>query len=286
MGGQGLKQQRIVVALILALVISGACTYLLSKRMSARATAKSIPDIMYAAPSRPLQAGEVLKPDSVELIAWPGTKPLRGAFLKTADLVGRTLLFPLERDQPVLERDLSAVGAGAGLASRIPDGMRAIALRSDEVVGVAGFLVPGSRVDVLVTLRIAQSADPVTATVLQNAEVLAVGQRAQPDPDGKPTAAVTVVTLLLTPDQAERAVLASAQGSVHFVLRNGADMGHAEPAPMQLSMLAGGLAAPAVKQEPAAAPAAQPRIESAPRAAGIETVLGGDAPAASGGGQR
>jgi pilus assembly protein CpaB len=112
--------------------------------------------------------------------------------------------------------------------------MRAIALRSDEVVGVAGFLIPGSRLDVLVTYHTDKSPEPMTSTVLQNAEVIAAGHQVTPDPEGKPASA-TVVTLLLTPDEAERAVLASTQGTIHFVLRNASDKGR----PTMLSQLSG-----------------------------------------------
>jgi pilus assembly protein CpaB len=115
--------------------------------------------------------------------------------------------------------------------------MRAIALRSDEVVGVAGFLMPGTHVDVLVTYRDPSHPDPITATVLQDAEVLAAGHQVQPDPTGKPSS-VDVVTLLLSPEDAEKAVLASAQGSIHFVLRNGGDHAKADATPVALAQLA------------------------------------------------
>jgi pilus assembly protein CpaB len=225
---------------------------------------------MYAAPSRALQAGEVLKAEDMEVVAWPGNDPLEGAFSQTAEAIGREVLFPLAKGQPILDSDLSAAGSGTGLASKIPDGMRAIALRSDEVVGVAGFLVPGSHLDVLVTYHSEISPEPVTATVLQNTVVLAAGHQLEPDPTGK-TADVTVVTLLLTPEQAERAVLASTQGAIHFVLRNGADTSRSGDTPMMLSQLTG--------QAPAAAhivprPAA-PATAAAPRQHEIETILGG-----------
>ncbi len=268
-----MKQQRTAMALVAALLISGACTFVLAHTINHQAAPKSIPDLMYAAPSRTLQAGELLKPDSIELVAWPGNKPLSGAFVKIEGLVGRAVLFPLDKGQPILDRDVSAAGVGAGLAAKIPEGMRAIALRSDEVVGVAGFLTPGSHVDVLGTFHSAASPDPITAIVLENAEIIAVGQRAQPDPEGKPAPAVTVVTLLLTPEEAERAVLASSQGSVHFVLRNGADLDHHKSLPMMMSMLSG--LAPAPAPAPVAQPAAPARVRPpAPPGPQIETVLG------------
>ncbi len=277
-----MKQQRIVMALVGSLAISGACTYLLARTINHRSAAPSVPDLMYAAPSKDLQAGEILKPDSVEMIPWPGTKPLHGTFAKADSLIGRAVLYPLEKDQPFLERSVSAVGVGAGLAAKIPEGMRAIALRSDEVVGVAGFLTPGSRVDVLGTFRDASSPDPITAVVLENAQVLAVGQREQPDPEGKPIPAVTVVTLLLNPEEAERAVLAASQGSLHFVLRNGADRDRPNNKPVIMSMLSG--SAPPAPAKAAAPSPAQVHAPAQPRGPEIETVLGGDAGTKAGGG--
>ncbi len=243
-----MKTQRIATALLLSLAVSGGFTLILSKQMKASATKVPV-TYFYVAASRELNPGEVLKSADVKLIAWPKSIPLSGAFEKPGDLVGRAVLSPLGKSEPFLPRDVSEVGSGAGLAARIPDGMRAIALRSDEIVGVGGFLNPGSHVDVLVTFRPQGVAEEHTATALQNAEVLAAGQRVEPDPSGKPSS-VTVVTLLLSPVDAQRAVLASTLGTVHFVLRNGSDRAVTAIAPIQLGSL-GGEAAVATAAQPA-----------------------------------
>ena len=264
---------RLTTSLLIALVVSGLFTFILSKKMSAHA-ATQVPEIRYVAPSKPLQPGEVLKADSIELVSWPTTSPIQGAFLKTEDLIGRSVLYPMDKGQPITDKLLSAPGSGLGLAGRIPDGMRAIALRSDEVVGVAGFLMPGSHLDVLVTYRTDKSPEPATMTILQNAEVLAAGHQVQPDPEGKP-ATVTVVTLLLKPEDAERVVLAGSQGTIHFVLRSGSDKGVGENPPILLSQLwAGPKAAPNpdLKAVPRSAP--RPERTTAPREISVETVSG------------
>jgi pilus assembly protein CpaB len=265
-----MNSKRILIALTLALFVSVLCTWLVSRKLTATPKVQKQPEAMYAAPSRALQAGEVLKAEDMEVVAWPGNDPIEGAFSQTAEAIGREVLFPLAKGQPILDSDLSAAGAGTGLASKIPDGMRAIALRSDEVVGVAGFLVPGSHLDVLVTYHSEISPDAITATVLQNAVVLAAGHQLEPDPTGK-TADVTVVTLLLTPEQAERAVLASTQGAIHFVLRNGADTSRSGETPMRLSQLSGQAPAATRSVPRAAAPA----TAAAPQHHEIETILGG-----------
>jgi pilus assembly protein CpaB len=263
-----MNSKRILISLVLALVVSVMCTWLVSRKLTVPPTVKKQPDARYATPSRALHAGEILKSNDIELVAWPSSDPLDGAFSQPAEVIGREVLFPLAKGQPILDRDLSAAGSGTGLASKIPDGMRAIALRSDEVVGVAGFLVPGSHLDVLVTYHSDLTPEPITATVLQNAVVLAAGNQLEPDPTGK-TADVTVVTLLLTPVQAERAVLASTQGAIHFVLRNGADSSRSGGIPMLLSQLSGPLPAMARTVPPPAAAA----IPAAPKHQGIETIL-------------
>jgi len=232
-----MNARRLSTAFTIALTVSGLCTWLLSRKMSTHAEQR-IPDLHYAAPAKPLQAGEVLKAESLQLVSWPADKPVADTFVKADDLIGRTLLYPMDKGQPITEKFLSAPGSGVGLAGKIPAGMRAIALRSDEVMGVAGFLFPGSHVDVLVTYRSDKSPEPITLTVLQDSEVLAAGQKIQPDPEGKPVTA-TVVTLLLTPDEAQRAVLASTQGAIHFVLRSGSDKAHVQEAPLGLSRLSG-----------------------------------------------
>jgi pilus assembly protein CpaB len=274
-----MNPRRIIVALTLALLVSGGCTWLVSRKLTAPRASQNSMQVQYAAASRALQAGEVLNPANTELVSWPGSIPIEGAFPRTADLAGREVLFPLAKGQPILERDLAPAGTGIGLASRIPNGMRAVALRSDEVVGVAGFLLPGSHIDVLVTYRADGSSQPLTATVLQNAVVIAAGHQTEPDPSGK-TPDATLATLLLTPDDAQRAVLASTQGAIHFVLRNGGDGGSTAGPPVLLSQLA--MQTPsAVRQLNRVSRIVAPSAPVAPVRHEIETVFAGDLRTAS-----
>ncbi len=259
-----MNKRRLSSAFLIALVISGACTFLLGKKLHLRG-GPAVVTQEYIAAAAPLDAGEVIKAEKLETVAWPVSIPLVGAFLKPQDVIGRSLLYPLAAGAPILDRDLAI--PGMGLTVKIPDGMRAVALRSDEVVGVAGFLFPGSHVDVLVTYRSGTSPEPITATVLQDAEVLAAGNQVEPNPDGKP-ASVNVVTLLVQPEDSERVVLASTQGTIHFVLRNGADQGQVNDAPVALSQLIPGTGA-----IPAAVTRTLARAKRAPPYV-VETVLG------------
>jgi pilus assembly protein CpaB len=180
------------------------------------------------------------------------------------------VLYPLPQGEPILERQLAAAGAGAGLTASIPSGMRAISVRSDEVVGVAGFLLPGTHVDVLMTYHSTVAPEPQTLTVLQDVVVLAAGQQVHPEPDGKPIS-VNVVTLLLKPEDAEKLVLATSLGGIYFVLRNGADEEQAISPPVGLTQLAGTSALP--PSQGAAAPITK-LLHPRPKQYTVETILG------------
>jgi pilus assembly protein CpaB len=233
------------ISMAIGLVISGSCTYFLSRKISSRGTAQPV-EQKYIAPTRFVKSGEILKADDLETVSWPANTPIADAFSKPEAVIGRAVLYPISKGQPITGQFLSAAGSGAGLAGKIPDGMRAIALRSDEVVGVAGFLLPDSHVDVLATIHTEKMPEPTTFVVLQNAQVLAAGRQLEPDPEGKP-AVVTVLTLLLSPTDAERAVLASLQGTIHFILRSGSDTGTPDSPSLDVGQLIGRTSDPEVK---------------------------------------
>lgn len=229
--------RRLTSAFIIALVISGVFTFWLSQRFKSR-PAPPPPKSQYVALTTNLEAGQQIKAENLHMVDWPATVPLPGAFNAPQPVIGRIVLYPLAAGEPILERQLANPGSSAGLSTKIPDGMRAISLRSDEVVGVAGFLLPGTHVDVLVTVHPPGGADPVTNTVLQDVEILTTGQKIEPDPEGKPTTA-TVVTLLVKPEDAQKVDLASTQGIVHFVLRNGVDRAEFNGPPAFFAQLSG-----------------------------------------------
>lgn len=266
-----MNTRRFVWALFGALAISGLCTLVLGRKITARSGRDPVGRI-YVAVDKPIAAGEVLKGDDLKFIAWPANDPLEGAFTRIDAVVGRSAIYPIGKGQPVLEPYLAAPGSIVGLTTRIPAGMRAIALKSDEVIGVAGFLFPGARVDVLVTYHSYGSPDAATATVLEDALVVAVGHQIQPDPDGKP-ASVNVVTILAKPADAERVVLAGAQGTIHFVLRNGVDHAAVNLLPVNLSQFSAKAAAP-LKQ---AGGRGTKSMDRKPKPYVVETILGAKA---------
>src|SRR5207253_274429 len=178
------------------------------------------------------------------LLDWYSEVMPSGAFTDPKVIEGRPILFPLAAKEPILQRDLGVEGSGVGLAGKIPEGMRGVAVRSNEIVGVAGFLYPGSRVDLLMTFTPPGGNMPITDTVLQNVEVLTAGQTIEPDPQGKPQQ-VSVITLLLSPENSQKLQLASGQGNIQFVLRNGMDVKNVDIHPTRLDELVASAKPPA-----------------------------------------
>ncbi len=232
-----MNPRRLVIALLIALLLSGGMTFLISRKVANRGTTRPLTR-RYVAASRPIQSGEILRPETLVMVDWPDSVPVQGGFNKAEELAGRSVIYPVAAGQPILNTYLAAPGSGIGLTVKIPEGMRATSVRSDDVVGVAGFLFPGSHVDVLVTFRSDKALTPATQIVLQDVEVLTTGQNFEPDPQGK-AQSVNVVTLLLAPQDAQKVVLAASQGTIQFVLRNGSDRGRVNPLPIEIKALAG-----------------------------------------------
>ncbi len=215
--------------------------------------------VKIVATAKPVAPGTTLTATDLMLIDWPAKVPIEGSFSKPEDVIGRIVVYPVGNSAPVSEQMLASPGSAIGLTAKIPDGMRAMAVETNDVNNVSGFVFPGARVDVLVTVRPDNGHEPMTATVLQNVLVLSTGERLEPDPSGKPQK-VREVTMLLTPDDAQKLVLGTNQGTLQFVLRNGADQEKADHHPVTLKDLEVGAAAPAAAPtvRKAAAPAKPP----------------------------
>jgi pilus assembly protein CpaB len=168
--------------------------------------------------------GARLTSDDVKLVAWPRENPVEGAFSSVDQINGRALTASVFANEPIVERRVAPVNAGAGLPPVIEPGMRAISVKVDEVVGVAGFVVPGTRVDVLVTVRPNPQQDEMARVVVSNATVLTAGTRYdQEEANSGKAIRSSVVTLMVTPEDAERVALAQSRGSIMLTLRNPLD---------------------------------------------------------------
>ena len=219
-----------------------------------RARAESQKQVVVAAKALP--AGATLDRDAVKLRSLPEAAVPSGAFARVEDVLDRPVISPIQPDEPIVEARIAAKGSGMGLAPLIPTGMRAISVRVNDVVGVSGFVLPGMRVDVLVTGRPPGAQDTVTRTVLQNITVLSAGQTIQTDGKSQ-SMLVPVVTLLVAPAEAEALTLANNEGKVQLVLRNSIDDKRTQTAGQQLHDLYG--AVKTVEEIPKTTAAPPPR---------------------------
>ncbi|HEX4136291.1 MAG TPA: Flp pilus assembly protein CpaB [Bryobacteraceae bacterium] len=222
-------KKRLIAVLAFALAVSAGAAFvlyqLIASRMTVGASSKPVTTKVLVA-ARDLELGALIQDKDVRTLEYLTPPP--GAILKREDIVNRGVSSPIHEDAPFYDVSLAPKGAGAGFASTIPPGMRAFAVHVNEVVGVAGFAVPGMRVDLLVSgtppsagQETAAATGPVTRTLLQNIQVLSAGQNYQKDAEGKPVL-VQVVNLLVTPAQAEMLNLATQQ-NIQLILRNPAD---------------------------------------------------------------
>ncbi len=210
----------LMLSVVLALVISGVFYQMTIRAGGSKRRSVELRDLVVAA--QPLPVGASIKPDHVKIAKVPAELFPKGGFSKVEEVIDRPLVSNILLEEPVVEGRLAARGSGLGLAPIIPAGMRAVSVRVNDVVGVAGFVLPGMRVDVLVTGRPPNYEGTVTTTVLQNILVLSAGQTLQPEPRGQ-AINTPVVTLLVSPEQAETLTLAGNEGRIQLVLRNAVD---------------------------------------------------------------
>ena len=270
---------RVLLVLLVAIVMAGIASYAVYQgiqRIPVREVEVASQPVVVAAKAMPV--GALVGSNDVKLAAWPTKNPVAGAFATTDEVAGRGLVAPVLENEPITTAKLAPRESGAGLAPTIPLGMRAVSVKVNEVIGVAGFVVPGARVDVLATVSIGDSS--ITRTVVSNLQVLASGTRVDQEEakNGKPIPA-SVVTLLTTPEDAERVTLASSQGQILLVLRNPLDIAPTTTAGVRLASLIGTPAQPPVettfkgrRMVVAAPPAAPPPPPPAPYT--VETIRG------------
>jgi pilus assembly protein CpaB len=238
--------RRISIIVSCALVLSVCVSYLVYRAFAGGTTRGSAPrttELVVAA--RDLAVGALLRDADLRIAAWPGSLP-KGAILQLAGALNRGVVSPIYEGEALTENRLSSKGSGGGLAATIPPGMRACAVKVNEVVGLAGFVVPGARVDILIAGLPpgGNSLDgPKVRTLLQNIQVLSAGTNFQRDREGKPEQA-QVVNLLVTPSQAEMLSLASNETHIQLVLRNPMDTEISAPPGTIMADLFGGVRAP------------------------------------------
>ncbi len=235
-------RNRIFAVFALAILAGGGlayATYSFMQNQPVKSVAAPTQPVVVAASD--LRLGAELKQDDLRIVNFPQGEAPDGSFSQVDQVLGRGLIVAIVKNEPVLNAKLASKEAGSGLPPVIPEGMRAVSVRVDEVIGVAGYVLPGTRVDLVATASPTNQAnDTMSKVVLSNVQVVTAGTRMEQDQDngGKPVA-VTVVTLLVTPAQAERVALASTEGKIQLALRNPLDTESPETPGIKPSVLMG-----------------------------------------------
>jgi pilus assembly protein CpaB len=268
-----MRERRIVLILVLAVVAAAVAGFSTLRYLStAPATAVTPPSARKASvvlAVRDLPVGHPVTAEDVRTVEWPADLVPAGYYSQAADVVGRGLIMGVRTNEPLLASKLAEPGSGAGLPIMIPEGYRAMSIGVDQVVGVAGFVIPGTRVDVLLTIQPPGQSETVTQIILQNLTVLTAGQVTQRNDAGDPIT-VNVVTMMVTPQEAERLSLATSQGRIQLALRNMLDIQDATTSGIRVSGLL-------TTQQRRTTPVARPSGPATPREgpAVVEMYKGG-----------
>jgi pilus assembly protein CpaB len=271
------RSTRTLLVLLFSLLVAGAASFVVYQQVQSIPVREiEVRSYSVAVAAKPLPMGSLLTATDVKLVPWPQSSPVAGAFTSVEEVVNRGLLAAVVENEPLTAAKVAMAEAGAGLAPTIPAGMRAVSVKVDEVVGVAGFAVPGARVDMVVTLN--QQDQSVSRVVVTNVQVLTAGTKYDQDQarDGKPVPA-SVVTLLVSPEDAERISLAASVGRITLALRNPMDAEPTNTKGMRLAALMGAADPPPPSTVPAPRRAAVARPEpvavvAAPQIYTVETI--------------
>jgi pilus assembly protein CpaB len=257
-----MARMRVLIVLALALTAGSVLALATYNYVQQAPPAESgVPTTPVVVAATDLAIGADLKASDLKIVQWPAGSAPAGTVSQPEDIVGRGLIMPVIENEPILPMKLASKEAGAGLPPVIPAGQRAVSVRVNDVIGVAGYVLPGTHVDVVATVNPSDKPSEMTSKViLTDVQVLAAGTKIDQNGDGKPTP-VSVVTLLVTPDESERLTLASGEGKIQLALRNPLDKDAPATRGVRAAALVGTAApAPAVRQArrvstPEAAPA-------------------------------
>lgn len=274
-----MQNKRLIIALAAAVAFGLIAAVSVSRYLtSAQAYTKNLANVVVAKVEIPL--GSRIVPEQLTVAQFPKTVAPEGTFAVIDDkVIGRVTTVRIGVREPITESRLAAVGVAAGLPSLIPEGFRAMTVKVDDVVGVSGFIQPGTLVDIVVTIippDTARLREKVSKIVLQNIKVLASGQNIDKPKNEKDTDRVKAVTLQVTPEQAEKLALAASEGRLQLVMRNSVDQSDEKtPGANKTTLLAGEAALPVPEpglgpkdgEKPKTAPRRPKRVQSAPVAA-------------------
>ncbi len=260
-----MRNKRFFIVLAGALLFGLLAAVSVSRYLSsAQAYSKGLSHIAVAKVAVPL--GTKIIAEQVMMVQFPKESTPDGTFSAAEKLVGRVAVTNIGAREPITEARLAPEGTAGGLSAVIPEGYRAMTVKVDDVVGISGFIMPGTLVDIVVVIEPAENTgrqNPISKIVLQNIRVLANGQNIDKPEDQREANSVKAVTLLVTPEQAEKLALASSEGKLQLVMRNSIDQGDEQTTGINKRTLLGGeRAMPA--PEPGSLKSEQPKSESKP----------------------
>ena len=267
-------RSRIFAVLAIAVLAGGGLaygTYNMMNNQPVKTAVMATQPVVVAAAD--LTLGSELKKEDLTVVNFPKGQAPDGAFARPQDIIGRGVIMQIVKNEPILPAKLASKEAGSGLPPIIPEGMRAVSVRVNEVIGVAGYVLPGTHVDVLTTQNpSSQPADVTSKVILSNVQVLTAGTRLEQDQENKKPVQVTVVTLAVFPEQAERLALASTEGKIQLALRNPLDQSAPATPGVKPATLLGMVKAPAPQRVASAKKTTGPVTQEAPIAAPAPSV--------------
>src|SRR5713101_8040155 len=231
-----MNRTRLLLIGFVALALGAVVSYTVYRTLQTRAAGDAPPGVDVVVAANDVPVGAKVEEKDVKVVRFPAADLPPNCFHLKTSVVGRGAILPIAKGEFFLPNKLAGENAGSGMPSLIPTGMRAVSVRVNEVIGVAGFVVPGTRVDVLLTGSPSGSAGERTTTVLENVAVIASDQRLERSVAGEAQTA-PVITLLVSPDDAQKLALAQSQGKIQLSLRNPLDTKQQELASVQENAL-------------------------------------------------
>jgi pilus assembly protein CpaB len=271
-----MNRTRLLLIGFVALALGAIVSFTVYRTLQTRAGAGTPPGVDVLIAANDIAVGAKVEDRDVKVVRFPPADLPPNCFHLKSSVVGRGALLPIAKGEFFLPSKLAGENAGSGMPSLIPPGMRAVSVRVNEVIGVAGFVVPGTRVDVLLTGNPTGAAEQQTSTVLENVAVIATGQKLERSAAGEPQLA-PVITLLVSPDDAQKLTLATTEGKIQLALRNPLDSKQQElPAVNTGTLYRGGvfIPPPAAALRPKAAKHTMTLAPAPPAVFSIEVIKG------------
>jgi len=217
-----MNRTRLLMIGFVALALGAIVSFAVYRALQSRAAGDAPPGVDVVIAANDVPVGAKVEDRDVKVVRFPAADLPPNCFHLKSSVIGRGAVLPIAKGEFFLPNKLAGENAGSGMPSLIPPGMRAMSVRVNEVIGVAGFVVPGTRVDVLLTGNPSGASTQQTTTVLENVAVIATGQKLEKNTAGEPQL-TPVITLLVSPDDAQKLTLAMAQGKIQLALRNPLD---------------------------------------------------------------